>query len=194
MVVDPLFTLPLVVAAAWGFRRPARLRRAAALGLLIAYAYLVLRIGSQSWLTARVAAHYPGAQSVQVFPSWFGPVSWRYVAVLPREQRAGAVRLLSAPLEQGRHPRHDEASLSREARASGTVREALAWARFPLLDETARPGGGSRVTISDLRYHLNGEPTLTFRIDLDPDGSVSTARLDRGGSAMSLLERLRGVR
>ncbi|MFP2909626.1 hypothetical protein ACLESD_32195, partial [Pyxidicoccus sp. 3LFB2] len=52
--------------------------------------------------------------------------------------------------------------------------------------------GGREVRISDLRYHLRGEPTLGFVIRLDTDNRVTGARLERGGSASELLRRWRG--
>jgi inner membrane protein len=58
--------------------------------------------------------------------------------------------------------------------------------------EQPRVPSGVRLEIADLRYHLNGEPTLSFQLELDDQGRVLAATLDRGGSAASLLERFRG--
>jgi inner membrane protein len=71
------------------------------------------------------------------------------------------------------------------------VREALAWARFPLVSTAPRANGGAEVRIGDLRYHLNGEPTLQFILELSPEGGLRDARLERGGSAKELLRRWR---
>ncbi|MFP2930251.1 hypothetical protein ACLESO_34660 [Pyxidicoccus sp. 3LG] len=81
--------------------------------------------------------------------------------------------------------------LPEDVRAVPTVREALAWARFPLITLTPFEGG-REVRIADLRYHLRGEPTLGFVIRLDASNTVTEARMERGGSASELLRRWRG--
>lgn len=192
MVVDPLFTLPLLVGALWGIRRRALLRGALLSGAAVSCFYLGARIAIRAQLTTRVAAAYPSAEMIAVFPSWFGPTHWRYVAVLPQRYAAGRVNVLGAPQEQAAHPRSTRDQLSPLARSNDTVGEALDWARFPVVTEQPRRPSGARLSIADLRYHLNGAPTLAFRIELDDRARVVSATLDRGGSARSLLERFRG--
>jgi inner membrane protein len=190
MVVDPLFTLPLLVGALWGIRKRALVRGAVLAGAAVSCVYLVARIAFRSELTARVRMSYPSAEAVQVFPSWFGPIDWRYVAVFADHYAVGSVRGLASPQEQAVHRRAAAGDLGPLARSNGTVREALAWARFPIVNERPR-GSGVRLSIADLRYHLNGAPTLSFQIDLDERARVIAAQLDRGGSARSLFERFR---
>ncbi len=194
MVVDPLFTLPLLIGSLWGIRRRTVLRRAVLTGAAISCAYLAVRIGIRADLTARVERAYPTAEHVQVFPSWLGPTEWRYAAVLPDRYAVGRVAAFAQPNEQATHVRNTEKALSPLALASRTVQEALAWARFPMVSEQPRRPSGTEVSIADLRYHLNGSPTLSFRMELDGRGRVLSATLDRGGSARSLLERFRGRR
>jgi inner membrane protein len=191
LVVDPLFTAPLLVAALWGWRRRRVVPRALRWGLLLASLYLGLRVAAKSLLTARVERFYPGATLVQVFPSWFGPAHWRYVAVWPERYAVGKLSLLSGPTEQARHTRSGLPALSATAVSNPTVNEALAWARYPLVRERRVGQGGTQLAIADLRYHLNGQPTLTFVIELDARTRVVSATLERGGSARSLLERFR---
>ncbi len=76
-------------------------------------------------------------------------------------------------------------------RAVPTVHEALAWARFPVISSAPGANGRTAVRIGDLRYHLRGEPTLAFVLELGPDLGVTEARLERGGSARELLQRWR---
>jgi inner membrane protein len=194
MVVDPLFTLPLLVGALWGVRKRALVRRALLTGAAVACLYLATRVAIRAGLTARVEASYPSAESVQVFPSWLGPTHWRYVAVSRDRYWVGSVSVFEAPREEAVHARPPIDALSALARSSDTVREALAWARFPVVREAPREPSGARVSIADLRYHLNGVPTLSFQIELDRSARVVAATLDRGGSARSLLERFRGAR
>jgi inner membrane protein len=193
MVIDPLFTLPLLVGALWGIRRRTLIRRAMLTGAAVSCLYLAARVAIRAELMARVQASYPNAEAVQVFPSWLGPIHWRYVAVVGDRYAVGSVNAFATPQEQAVHRRAPLHALSPLARSNGTVREALAWARFPLVDERPRVPSGVQLRVADLRYHLNGAPTLSFQIELDDRARVVSATLDRGGSAGSLLERFRGA-
>lgn len=194
MVVDPLFTLPLLVGALWGIRKRSLNRRALLTGAGISCLYLAARIGIRADLSQRVQAVYPAAEAVQVFPSWLGPAHWRYVAVFPERYAAGSIRAFAAPVEQASHARVTPDASRARTLSDPTVREALAWARFPVVSERPRPGGGVQLSIADLRYHLNGAPTLSFRIELDAQSRPVSATLDRGGSARSLWQRFRALR
>jgi inner membrane protein len=129
-----------------------------------------------------------------VFPSWLGPNHWRYVAVIADQFAVGRVSAFAEPQEQAIHQRAVAEGLGSLASSNATVREALAWARFPIVSARPRLPSGLELSIADLRYHLNGAPTLSFRIELDDQARVISATLDRGGSARSLLERFRGLR
>ena len=194
MVVDPWVTLPLVAGAAMAWRRRESWRRALLVGLACSAAYVGARVTSWNVLTRRVEATYPSARAVRVFPLPFSVGTWRYVATLPGGVlAAGEVPLAGAPRE-ARRVDTSEAALPEDVRAVPPVREALAWARFPVvtlasLDDGA---GGREVRIDDLRYHLRGEPTLGFVIRLDAANQVTHARMERGGSASELLRRWRG--
>lgn len=192
MVVDPWVTLPLLVGAAVAWRRRhAAWRRALLVGLACSAGYVGARVAAWGVLTRRVEATYAAAESVRVFPLPFSVGTWRYVATLPGGVlAAGDVPLVGAPREARRVEASVDA-LPRDVRAVGPVREALAWARFPVVTVTASDGG-REVRIADLRYHLRGEPTLAFVIRLDAANAVSEARLERGGSVGELLRRWRG--
>ena len=99
-----------------------------------------------------------------------------------------------AAVEAARHRALPTGAVANELRRVPTVREALSWARFPVVSAKLLDASGRRITIADLRYHLAGKPTLAFVIDVGPDGSVQNARLDRGGSAGELLRRFRESR
>lgn len=191
VVVDPWVTLPLVAGTVVAWRRRTMWRRALLVGLACAMAYVGARVASWGVLTRRVDGAYPGAQAVRVFPAPLSFNTWRYVARLPGEVlAAGDVTLLGAP----REARRVEAPMDMlpvELREVPTVREALAWARFPVVTVTSVEGE-REVRVADLRYHLNGEPTLTFVVRVDAAGTVTDARLERGGSASELLRRWRG--
>jgi inner membrane protein len=191
MVVDPWVTLPLLAGAVVAWRRRAWWRGALLVGLACAAAYVGARVALQAALTSRVEAAYPGAQRVQVFPTWLSPITWRYVAVLPTEYVAGTIALGEPPREQRRVQVPTEHSLPAPVREVPTVREALAWARFPVVSSQPGAAGGTVVRIGDLRYHLKGALTLEFVVEVGPDLTVREARLERGGSARELLERWR---
>lgn len=191
LVVDPLITLPLLFSFLWAMRRPERWKRAAATGLLLSAGYLATRIALREVNAAQLARHYPTAGRVEVFPSWFALRTWRYVVVLPDGTFAAGDSAAFGEIDEQRRARVRGAeALNEAARGVATVQEAIAWARIPQVEqlETSR---GSTVRVADLRYHLRGEPTLAFVIELDRSGRVLEARLERGGSVKSLLERWR---
>ncbi|WNG33332.1 metal-dependent hydrolase [Archangium violaceum] len=194
MVVDPLVTLPLLVSAGVAWRRRTHWRRALLVGLACSAAYVGLRGVLQATLTSRVREAWPSAERVQVFPAWLSLTTWRYVVVLPSEYVAGTVSPGEPPLEERRLARPAPEVLTAAMRAVPTVHEALAWARFPVVSSAPGEGGRTSVRIGDLRYHLHGEPTLTFVLEVGSDLSVSEARLERGGSARELIERWRTVK
>ena len=194
MVVDPLFTLPLLVGALWGIRKRTLIRSALLWGAAVSCVYLAGRVAIRAELTSRVQETYPTAETVQVFPSWFGPSHWRYVAVFADRFAVGRVSTFAAPQEQA----NTSARAGRPPEPSRQVeRDCARGARVGTLPHSRRAAAstlGRAASIADLRYHLNGAPTLLFRIDLDGRGRVVSATLDRGGSARSLVERFRGLK
>lgn len=191
MVVDPFVTLPLLAGAVWAWRRRPVWRRAILTGLAVTVTYVAMRTGLNLHLTNQVAASYPSARQVAVFPAWLGMTEWRYVAVLPGEYAAGTVSTGSGPREERRVAMAAPDLVPADIRRVATVREALAWARFPVVTYEPGPQGGGRVKVGDLRYNLKGEPTLGFVVDVGPDLTVQGARMERGGSAGELLQRWR---
>jgi inner membrane protein len=192
MVVDPWFTLPLLAAAAYSLARRQHFQRAFLLATAASGVYLALRIVVTHHLTKSVQAAYPETASVQVFPAPLSLTSLRYVATDGTSHAAGGVALGSPPREDARVSALPDGPLPASLRAVPTVREALSWARFPVVRLT-REGDQHRVAIADLRYHLRGEPTLTFVIVVGDDGSVRQALLERGGSFGQLFARFRGA-
>jgi inner membrane protein len=188
VVVDPLVTLPMLVATVWAWRaRRASIRRVLASGLAVTAIYVMSRVAVQQALTASVREMY-GSDPVRVFPAPLSVLSWRYVATLPDGYAAGVVALGRGATEQ-RRVTTDVALLAR-ARALPQAQEILAWARWPVLEE--RPSGSGQVlSIGDLRYHLDGQPTLRFLLELDDSGKVTSARLDRGASMREMISRWR---
>jgi len=186
MVVDPFVTVPLLVAAVLGWRFRPRWRQTVRWGLLWVVAYIAGRVVTQQVLRRELGRHYVQATQVAVFPSWLGPWRWRFVAVHADEYVLGSMTAAGRVSEENRVPK-TPSTVAWVANVP-TVREALAWARYPQIQWDEASG---KVRISDLRYHLKGQPTLAFDIELTPGGEVKSARLHRGGTASELLRRYR---
>lgn len=191
MVVDPVFTVPLLVGALWAAFRRQQFRPAMGLAVAASALYVALRITFSMHLTHEVAQAYPRAASVHVFPELLSVTRWRYVARFDADYAVGTAALGEAPVESARHAAQPTGPVASDLRRVPTVREALSWARFPVVSTNRLDASVRRVTIADLRYHLAGKPTLSFVIDVGPDGRVQNARLDRSGSAGELLRRFR---
>ena len=188
VVVDPLVTLPMLVATVWAWRaRGSSIRRVMSTGLAVTGIYLALRVAVQQTLGASVRAAY-GTAPVRVFPAPLGLFRWRFVTTLPDGYAAGVVAVGRGVEEQRRVT--TDLALAARAHALPEAREILAWARWPVFEE--RPSASGHVlSIGDLRYHLDGEPTLRFLLSVDTEGKVTDAKLDRGGSMRDLIARWR---
>lgn len=202
LVVDPLVTVPLlagaVVAGVMAVRGTVRwdARAAILIGAAISVAYITARVVTRAQLLERVARAHPDATRVEVFPLPFDPITWRYAVEADARYHVGIVRPFGAIKEQRVHDA-TRPPLPPGALEDPTVREALAWARLPLVTVTEHDGEdggeaqGHTLRIADLRYHFGGEPTLAFHFELGPGGALREVRFERGGSARELMRRLR---
>jgi inner membrane protein len=191
MVVDPLFTLPLFAAACWALFRRASFRRSMAIGAAVSAVYLVFRIASAHLLTSSVRQAYPTATGIRVFPAPLATTRWRYVVELDGLYAAGSVGLGGTPDEEARVASFPTGPLPERLASIPTVREALNWARFPVVRSSLTSDSAHRIEIADLRYHLRGAPTLTFVVLVAAEGTVQSAHLERGGSVRELFQRWR---
>lgn len=190
LVVDPLVTLPLLVGLIWAARRRDVWRRAVLIGAACACAYVGVRVAIRAVLISQVRTQFASSERVEVFPAWFSLLQWRFVAVTPTTYEAGTVKLAAQAKVQRSVPRTPPA-LPACVSDTPSIREALAWARLPVVQMTELPDGARTITVSDLRYHLGGEPTLGFKFELAADCSLRQARMERGGSARDILRRMR---
>jgi inner membrane protein len=212
MVIDPWFTLPLLAGAVVALLRRPHFRRSLLIGGGVALSYLGLRIGLQTHATTNVRAAYPEAGAVSVFPEVLSVMRFRYVLSIGDGRAAGEVGAFAPAVEKVREfetyrePaqgfRHHVISGSyrcdsplciaeRAGRSVPALREALSWARFPVVRTKNLPNLGTRFEVADLRYYWGGKPTLSFVIEVDGKGNQLAARLDRGGTSRALFDRWR---
>jgi inner membrane protein len=101
-IIDPLYTLPLLVAVVVAVRAPpARARRVAIWGLTLSSAYLVWGVVAQQQVRAVALASLDAQglayERLLVTPTAFNSVLWRVVAVGPETYHEGFRSLLDRP-------------------------------------------------------------------------------------------------
>ena len=150
-IIDPLYTLPLIIGVVVALRRPAghglRWNHA---GLVLSTLYLGWSFAAQQHVThlARVSLQQAGidARQVLVTPAPFSTLLWRVVAVTPTQYVEG---------DRG-------ADLFARHREDVSVARVAAFSKgfFSLVAQEGR------LFVTDLRMGM--EPTYFFRFDLGP--------------------------
>lgn len=161
-IIDPLYTLPLLVGGAWALfaRGSAAGLKVNAAGLVLSTAYLVWGAAAQAQVerTAREALQAQGVKATQVLvtPTAFNTLLWRVVAIEGDQYHEGFRSLLDGarPMHFDRFPRG--LALLPELQAIDGVQRVVAFSRgyFKLHEDQAR------LVITDLR--MGQEPTYTF--------------------------------
>ena len=161
-IIDPLYTLPLLVGAGWALatRGGGRGLAANVCGLVLSTAYLAWSVAAQAQVEqiARGSLEASGiaAERVLVTPTPFNSVLWRVVAVAGDSYHEGFYSLLDAQprIAFDRFPRG--AALAAELGAIEGVQRLAAFSHgfFKLHQD------GSRVLLSDLR--MGQEPSYVF--------------------------------
>lgn len=161
-IIDPLFTLPVLVGAIWALasRGSGRGLRANAIGLVLGATYLGWGLAAQQQVDqvarASLAARGIDAQQLLVTPTAFNTVLWRVVAVDGDSYHEGFYSLLDAkpviPFD-----RFDRgAALATELHAIDGAQRIMAFSKgFFKLEQI-----GARMLISDLR--MGQEPVYVF--------------------------------
>lgn len=160
-IIDPLYTVPLVVGVLAALRRPAPagLRWNAA-GLALSSAYLAWSALAQAHVRglaeAELARQGIAAERLLVTPAPFNTVLWRVVAMTPEAYHEGFHSLLDREPRM-RFDRFDRGAALRPAVAGLWPAERMAWFTrgFYKLEERA-----GHVRITDLR--MGQEPAYTF--------------------------------
>jgi inner membrane protein len=160
-IIDPLYTLPLIVGLAVALRRQDALGlRWNRLGLLASTAYLAWGVAAQQHVTAVATAALAregiAAQRVLVTPTPFNTVLWRVVAMTPDAYHEGFRSLLdSGP--QVRFERFDRGAGLHDALRGQWSVDRIAWFSHGFFAMSQRD---ALVAITDLR--MGQEPHYTF--------------------------------
>lgn len=181
-IIEPIVTLPLLLAAIFGRYRP-QLRRAA---LLTAGAFVMLYTlgkGLASFdlnraLRAEIAAAHANVLRTAVQPGLFGVLPWQYIVELPDRYEVGEVSYPFRRFNREELLKMDGPAVA-AARAHPLVREALAFYRYPLT-RVESEADGYRVVFSDLRFRFRGTNRFSATVWLDPDYRVRRVELMPG--------------
>ena len=161
-VIDPLYTLPLLVGAGWALAThgSGSGRVANAAGLVLSTAYLAWGVAAQQQVDriarASLSAQGIAAERVLVTPTAFNSLLWRVVAVAGADYHEGFYSLLDATPRIAFDRFERGAALAAELQGIDGVQRIAAFSKgFYMLRQD-----GARVLISDLR--MGQEPTYFF--------------------------------
>ena len=161
-IIDPLYTLPLLVGTVWALasRDSGRGLAANVTGLALSTAYLAWGAVAQQHVErialASLAAEGIAAERVLVVATPFNTLLWRVVAIVGDSYHEGFYSLLDASPQIGFDRFARGNALAAEVQAIDGVRRIRDFSKgFYALRQN-----GSRVVISDLR--MGQEPTYTF--------------------------------
>lgn len=161
-IIDPLYTVPLLVGGVWALvsRGSATGLRANAVGLALSTAYLAWGVAAQSHVesVARAALQAQGVKPTQVLvtPTAFNTLLWRVVAIEGERYHEGFRSLLDGPTPMRFDAYARGLALEPEVRQIEGVQRLSAFTRgYYKLHEAS-----GRVVITDLR--MGQEPSYTF--------------------------------
>lgn len=175
-IVDPLYTLPLLIACGvalfWPLRRIAQ--RSLQMGLIISTAYLGWSVCAQAWVDRLAEAQLAksGLQNAPriVMPTALTTLLWRVVVMTPEGLLEGQHSLIadSKPIQFTAFS-SDVAAMSRVADQPAVQR--LAWFNHGFMKAEERAG---KLVLSDIRMGM--EPDYMFRFVVAKRGADGTWR------------------
>ena len=182
-IIDPAYTVPLIVGVVFALAAPRTGLKANAIGLLLSSAYLVWSVVAQHHVAqvARESLRQQGiaADRLLVTPAPFNTVLWRVVAMGPQQYAEGHYSLLDESTEiDWRRYENGAALAERHGTVEGLRRMAAFTHGFFRVQEDE-----GRLYVTDLR--MGQEPSYTFRFDL------GTAAERANGPRPSRLEGMR---
>lgn len=163
-IIDPLYTLPLLIGLAWTLIRQSL--RPNAIGLALSCAYIAWSVGAQ-WHATGVAREALARQGVQaqhllVTPAPFNTLLWRVVAVTPTAYHEGFYSLFDTSRDI-RFDAFDRGASLIAAYQGDAHHDRMARFTHGFYKMEAREG---RAWLSDLR--MGQEPAYSFNFDIGP--------------------------
>ena len=173
-IIDPLQTIPLLLAVLIAWFRPAFGVRAARVGVVYLAAYFAFTAVSHHVALGRVheAARTQGLRVVKAaaLPQPLSPLEWLALVETPDVVGRGVVRLPGkVPLILEQIPRADPDGVAREIERLPEVRTFLWFARFPVMN-VRREDGRQIVEYQDLRFDRRA--LFRLRVILNGQGQV----------------------
>lgn len=197
-IIDPLYTLPLLVAVVLAWRRaasPVRVRAAALLGLLLSTGYVGWSVYAKQLATERAQASLAAADldfdttQLLVSPAPFTTLMWRAVAVGPRGDGEAFISLRpGAPPTAWRWTDTEPAARSAAMILPGGQR--LHWFTHGFMRAVIAE---HRLRIADLRMGAEGDYFFTFDIGERTQGRWQAISPERANPAGSRTDRLKEI-
>ena len=187
-IIDPLYTLPLLVGAGWALvtRGNARGLAANAAGIVLSTLYLAWGFAAQQYVDgiarSSLTAQGIAAERVLVTPAPFNSVLWRVIAMGDDQYHEGFYSLLDAAprINFERFPRGN--ALAAELNGIDGVQRIAAFSKgFFKLHQN-----GSRVLISDLRMGQEPSYVFTFAVAAKHSEAVPLAVSEQQGARPGL--------
>ncbi|MGE0802369.1 MAG: metal-dependent hydrolase [Lautropia sp.] len=174
-VIDPLYTLPLVIGVAAALRLGHHGLRWNAAGLLLSTAYLGWGLAAQAHVrgVAESSLAHAGitASQLLVTPTAFNSVLWRVVAISPDGWHEGFRSLLD-PAGDIRFVRRPTGAALAERHGGDWYVRRVAWFSHGFFDATDTPDG---LQLRDLRMGWGDNYTFTFVLPAVRDGASAVA-------------------
>jgi inner membrane protein len=180
-IIDPLYTLPLLIGTGLALRGGTAALRWNAAGLLLSCAYLAWSALAQQHV-ARLAHAQLADQKIErllVTPSPFNTVLWRIIAVTPDGYLEGYHSLLDAPGPL-RFTLHDRGMQYYELLRSHAPVQTLAAFSDGFFKLQRDPDGGVRIT--DLRMGQEPHYVFSFVVAREASALQPLARPEAAGS------------
>ncbi len=187
-IVEPLFTLPLLISAFFLLKwlnRPellARQIKLARLSLVFIIVYPLVTLGLAKGLENGLNKNYAGPgtefERVRVTPEPGSPFIWRAVAENSGYYRIGAFYAWDpAPVFGRAYAKPDPALWAALQRAEPILEEHARFVTFAVQSEKALPDGGREITYADLRY-VSALENLFRMLGRDDGMFIMQVRLD----------------
>ena len=203
-IIDPIYTLALIVLAVASLRRPAARKSLAVAGLAVMLAWPALGYGVGQFAAARartlLADRGEAVTDVQAQPDAFAPLWWKIIADEGGQYVLTGLDLLSPDtlLPERRYQKAGRGELETLGRKAPVFSQYIWFTDFPVKSAEATPEG-TRLTFQDLRFmsvnplvaRVRG-PAVPFTLTayLDPAGRLTRAIFSQMGKGEVILPKV----